>query len=503
MELSEQQVRDLLDAAPDALIIVDRTGRVVFVNSQTHDLFGYRQDELIGRGVETLLPARFRNAHAEYRQAFLENPRRRAMGGGVELFALRADGSEFPVEISLSPVGRGAEMLVASAVRDVTAHKQLERALHNAKEEAERASRAKSRFLAAASHDLRQPLQTLSLLNGVLRKTAAGASVCQIADSQGEALRGMADLVNALLDIGKLESGAVKPDIDDCSVRRIFQRMRNHFEQQAEQKGLKLIVDECDDTAHTDPGLLEQIIQNLVANAIRYTTQGLVRLRCLCEATRVRIEVLDTGVGIPAEELELIFDEFHQVHRPAAARGEGFGLGLAIVKQLAALLDAEIEVDSTPGKGSRFAVTVPRAAASPLTPRQCAVAPATRGAAGRGTILIIDDERAVLEATRLLLGIEGFDVYAAPSLHDATAWLRTAQSDPDLVICDYHLSGVATGVDAIVQLRTLLGPSLPAILITGDTSTGMKSTETVAHCRTLTKPVDVDAMLALIHHLLA
>ncbi|HLF12707.1 MAG TPA: PAS domain-containing sensor histidine kinase, partial [Gammaproteobacteria bacterium] len=289
-----------LDAAPDAMVIVDSEGTIAFVNTQAEAMFAYSRAELIGQPVEVLLPERFRNHHPTHRTGYFLSPRPRPMGAGLELFALRKDGTEFPAEISLGPVQTEHGLFVSSAIRDITDRKTVESELIAARKEADTANRAKSAFLAAASHDLRQPLQTLTLLGGVLsRAVPSGSKAADAVAGQAQALQSMAELPNSLLDISKLEAGAVKPDIADCPVQVIFERLRGEFTALAAAKGLELIVEDCDDVVHTDPTLLGQIIRNLVANAIRYTGDGWVRLRSLGLAAAVRIEVLDSGVGIP------------------------------------------------------------------------------------------------------------------------------------------------------------------------------------------------------------
>ncbi len=327
MALPDDQIRAFLDAAPDAMVIVDAGGRIAFVNAGTEAMFRYSRSALVGEPIEMLLPERFRGRHRDYLDGYYLEPRRRPMGPGLELCGLRADGTEFPVEISLSPVATDHGTFVTSAIRDVSDRKHIERKLIEAREFAEQANRAKSQFLAAASHDLRQPLQTLRLLSSVLSRAVPRDSRAATAvANQSEALRLMGDLLDALLDISKLEAGAIQPDVTDCSVRRIFARLRAEFAALAEAKGLKLVIDDCDSFVRSDPTLLSQIIQNLLGNAIRYTQRGWVRLRCLAQSTCVRIEVLDSGIGIPPEELELIFDEFYQrreAHPGAVPEGVG------------------------------------------------------------------------------------------------------------------------------------------------------------------------------------
>jgi protein-histidine pros-kinase len=246
MLFNDGLVREILEATPDATVVVNHTGEIIYVNRGVEKVFGYSPDELKGRGVETLLPERYRNAHASQRSQYQLNATRRNMGDGRELFGRRKNGEEFPVEISLNPVQSQGGQLVISSIRDVSSRKKIQQELILARNEAERANQSKSLFLAAASHDLRQPVQTLTLLNSslntLLGENDLGSRVQQIVTQQRDALDSMTDLLNSLLDISKLESGAVVPDISDCAVSKIFKRMRQQFQSQAEPKGVSLIV---------------------------------------------------------------------------------------------------------------------------------------------------------------------------------------------------------------------------------------------------------------------
>ena len=362
--------RSALDAAPDAMIIIDGSGAIHFVNRQVSSLFGYAHDEIVGRPVELLMPERFHARHVGHREHYHSSVRVRPMGVGLELFGRRKDGSEFPVEISLSPIEHEQGTLVAAAIRDVTDRKRVEAELIRARElaieareSADRANQGKSRFLATASHDLRQPLQTLELLNGSLRRLPTSAAVAEAVEQQGVAIGAMSRLLNALLDISKLESGAIRPEPADFAVVAIFEELRREFAASAAKKGLQLQISAGEELARSDPSLIEQILRNLVANAIKYTQQGLVSLRCVASAAMLNLEVFDTGIGIPAAQIQYIYDEFYQVGVPTNSTRDGYGLGLSIVQRIVKLLNLRLEVRSEVGKGSVFSLSVPASSA--------------------------------------------------------------------------------------------------------------------------------------------
>ncbi len=501
MELDDRQLRALLDAAPDAIVATDGDGAIVYANAQAERLFGYARAQLIGRGVEMLLPERFRDAHPAHRRAFAAAPRTRPMGSDLDLRGRRCDGTEFPVEISLSPLATDRGLLVASAIRDVSDRHAMLDALRSARAEADRANRAKSAFLAAASHDLRQPLQTLRLLNEALQQLPADPRARAAIATQAEALESMAQLVTSLLDVSRLESGAIVPEVDDFPVRAVFGRVRAAFEEQARSKGLEFVVEDCEEIVRSDRNLLVQVLQNLVGNAIRYTRAGVVRLRCLHAEMGVRLEVLDTGIGIPVHQQQAIFDEFFQLDNSPEHQREGFGLGLAIVRRIAALLNLPVEVDSAPGRGSRFAVTVPRGAAASESPPP---ARAPRSLEGRrARILVVDDDPTVARATRLLLDLEGHDAEWLAGVEDWRRWLAARPAAPDLIIAEVRLRSALGGIDAIREIRAALRRNVPALLVTGDTSPRTtQAAQACEGCELLRKPVIPEVFLERVNRML-
>lgn len=513
LSLTPELARKALDAAPDAMIIIDAEGCVRYANGQASALFGYEHDAIVGHSVEQLMPPRFRSRHILHRQQYERTLRTRAMGEGLQLFGQRRDGSEFPVEISLSPLPDGDRMLVAAAIRDVADRKRVEAELIAARQDAEhareladdarqtadRANQSKSRFLATASHDLRQPLQTLGLLNGAMRRQNCDPVVADALAQQQLSIDAMGRLLNALLDISKLESGAIKPEVTDVSVAATFEELRAEFEQLALQKGLQFKVEQCNDCVRSDPALLAQALRNLVANAIKYTREGWVQLRSRHEQTWVRLEVLDTGIGMPAQDIPRIFDEFYQIGVAPNASRDGYGLGLSIVRRIVELLGARLEVHSEIGRGSAFALTLPWTELPRQSERRTTARAPERPATVR-KLLLVEDDPAVRAATLMLLKSAGYRPLAASNEREA---LSCADSNPDLelVIADFHLAAGETGLQVIAALRARLGKTIPAVLVTGDTSSAVHAAAEDRRLRIASKPVNADELLALLEQL--
>lgn len=490
MQLSGELAKTLLELAPDPSVVVDDRGVIVFANNQTEQAFGYRPAELIGKPVEALMPERFRKIHPEHRARFSAEPHPRPMGAGLVLYGVHKSGREFPVEISLSPVKTSTGLFVVSAIRDATVHRDTERQLVEA-------NRAKSQLLAAASHDLRQPLQTLNLLNRVAAGQAGdNAPLKDLLARQQRALDSMSALLSSVLDISKLDSGAVVAQVEVCRIDGIFDGLRSDFEPQAAEKGLDFLVTSSPEAATTDPELMRRLLGNLLSNAVRYTERGAVRLACLVDGSKLRIEVGDTGSGIAPAEIDRIFDEFYQADS-GAERPDGLGLGLSIVRRLSALLGCDVAVESTPGKGTVFTVVVPRAKAVGSTARAADAASEHAG----GHILIVDDEPAVAEATGMLLELEGFEISVASCTREAVD--GAGRRAPDLVVVDYHLRGSDTGIDVVSALRDFLRTPVPALFLTGDTGKSALAHTKVEHSHLLSKPARADELLAVIHQMLA
>lgn len=491
---SETYFRQLLESAPDAMIIIDENGKIAVVNAQAEAMFGYRRDDMLGQAIEMLLPERIRKRHRSHRQTFIADPKLRPMGEGFELVAKRNDNSEFPVEISLSPVLTNGRRFVSSVIRDVTERKRMEDEIVAARQTAERANKANSAFLAAASHDLRQPVQALSLLNGALRRTVSDERALEMIDHQQHSLTAMTNLLNSLLDISRLDAGAVAPDLEEFPIRRLIDRLSDESARQAQHHGLKFSSSSTDGFVNSDPNLLAEVIQNLVSNAIRYTDKGRVTLQCIEKDGYCRVEVIDTGIGIEKDQLEAIFSEFHQCKAPGASK-EGFGLGLAIVKRLGDLLKLRIEVESDVGKGSCFSVELPLIENAVEEAAEAIVVSTEVEGAAAGLIILIEDDVNVANAWGLLLEAEGFRVASAVSATETKALIRHLDEVPKLLISDFHLLDGSTGVEAVSAIREFFETEIPAFIVSGDTSKVVRDARLLDNCTLMSKPVDTNRLL--------
>jgi two-component system, sensor histidine kinase len=430
----------------------------------------------------------------------------------VEYTVRRKDtGETWAGGYSFAPIRDENGSIVGSVVsgRDITERKRAQEAvragemLEQARDSAVRANEVKSRFLAAASHDLRQPLQTIELLNGTLRRLVTDQNAIEVLSQQDQAIDAMSRLLNALLDISKLESGAVKPTLINFALGEVLDELRSEFASLAAEKGLQLEIDMTDDAVYSDPSLLEQILRNLVSNALKYTHKGSVRLCCRQDSAQVRIDVIDTGVGIPADHLPYIYDDFYQVGVPVNSSRNGYGLGLSIVKHLFKLLCLELNVRSEGGRGSTFSLLLPTGSGRDLAGNRARNSSRVSRAKpiDEPHILLVEDNSSVQRAMYRLLKLEGYGVTAAGSLSEALQHVQKGNG-VDLLICDYHLSGGETGTQVIAALRDILGRSLRALLMTGDTSSAVKQLPNDSYLRFTTKPIKADELLTLLRELL-
>ena len=375
----------------------------------------------------------------------------------------------------------------------------LERKVEERTHQLEVANLAKSRFLAAASHDLRQPLHALGLFVAQLKARMDAAERGRIIDRINAAVAAMNDLFNALLDISKLDAGVLTPNVTEFPIAQVLKRIETTFAHAARENGLSLRVLSSSAYVRSDAILLERILLNLVSNAVRYTNHGGVVVGCRHRGDRMRIEVWDTGIGIPENQRANIFGEFYRL--AGSAQG-GLGLGLSIVDRLCSLLDHPVELTSTFGKGSRFAVSVPSAKAPAKAAETLAPAQPSIDVLQGKLVVVIDDDQLVLEGMGGLLRAWGCTVVSGES--DSTVMPELAQHprEPDLIICDYRLRNGGTGIQAIERLRTSFGTPVPAFLISGDTAPERLRDARGSGYHLLHKPVLPMALRAILTQLL-
>jgi PAS domain S-box-containing protein len=407
----------------------------------------------------------------------------------LEYCLIGEDGAQRWIEsvckTEFDPEGRPARAFVTYL--DITGRKAAETALREAKQEAERANRAKSKFLAAASHDLRQPVQSLVLLLSLIeRQIAAIPRAVETAQMMKQALGGLNGLLTAILDISRLDAGVVEPANENVDLFALITRLGGEYATAAQAKGLDLRIAPRSVHALADPALLERALRNLIENALRYTPDGGLLIGLRPRGERVRIDVIDTGIGVPVERRREIFDEFIQLNNPGRDLAKGLGLGLAIVARLVALMDGEIEVGSH-GRGSRFSLTLPRAEAAPKLEADLASGPNPTG-----RVLIVEDNVILRHGLESIASQWGCETHSAPDGEAAVDLAESLDWQMDAIITDYRLGAGMNGVQAAREIVRRSGRSVPTLILTGDTAKNRIAEIASSGFELLHKPVSAE-----------
>ncbi|MBI2236578.1 MAG: PAS domain-containing protein [Magnetospirillum sp.] len=484
----EERLRLFTEIVPAAIAMLDTDMRYIAVSRRFAEDLRVPLDGLIGRShydVFPEIPQHWKEIH------------RRCLNGAIERCPQdafpRADGTTDWLSWEIRPWqdSDGKVGGIAMAIEIISERKRTGDELRAAKAEAERASAAKSRFLAAASHDLRQPVQSLMLLLEVLRGRAGDGPLAKLTDAMEKALEALGTLLNGILDISKLEAGIVVPSFEAVSLGVALERLATEYAARGAERGIEVKLVPATAVIRTDPTLLERVLRNLMENALRYTEAGRILIGLRRRGGMVRIDVVDTGIGIAAEHLTAIFDEFHQLGNPARDRSQGLGLGLAIVERTVRLLGGRIEVASSPGKGSRFSVLLPRACRCSLPASDCG----NDDPNGRGqAVLVVEDDPQLLAAMLLMLTEKGYFPMGAQSGEAAVALVENGCC-PVAVVADHRMAGMLDGIGTIRAVRAMLGFNVAGLVVTGDTAPERIHEVHGAGIALLHKPVGSRALL--------
>ena len=395
----------------------------------------------------------------------------------------------------------GQNELLAKAIKAQFDNADLVTQLRHQMTLAEQADREKSRFVASASHDLRQPMHALGLFASALEKRLAGTSEQPLVGNLNRCIEALDRSFNAMLDISKLDAGVVEPQLQSFPIRDVFRRLHMHFSGQAEGAGLHLRFKPGGKHITSDPQLLERILSNLIQNAIKYTRDGGIVVVARTQGLNVNIEVWDTGIGIPAAELPLVFDEFYQLHNPERDRNRGLGMGLAIVKRLALLLNSPLTVDSTVGRGTMMRLSVLQTDLNALHGMDLGAETVPSPIGNARTLLFIDDEESIRDSMSLLLSEWDYEVLVAGSIQEACALAAHHPEPIHALLSDLRLRNGEDGLQAIEAVRQVLGYPIPSVLVTGDTSPEqVKRVHDSGH-RVLFKPVLPKELFSMLRQL--
>jgi two-component system CheB/CheR fusion protein len=497
---TSNDLQNVLYSTDVATLFLDKSLNIRFFTPATKALFSILPGD-IGRPLSDLNSlAADGNLTADARMVLrtLEPTEREIESGGGACYIRRV--------LPYRTQDDGVEGVVITFA-DITERRHVADELGVAKRQADLANAAKSRFLAAASHDLRQPLQTLALVQGLLAKNVESEKAKKLVSRLDETLGAMSGMLNALLDINQIEAGTVHAETIDFPVDGLLAQMREEFTYHAQAKGLTLRVVPCGLSISSDPRLLEQMIRNLLSNALKYTKRGKVLLGCRRHKGMLNLEVWDTGIGIPDTELQAIFEEYHQLDNAARERSRGLGLGLSIVHRLGGLLGHQVRVRSRPGRGSVFSIEVKLArggnASRPTRALLDQYGKGNEPGHHVGSILVIEDDPDVRELLDVFLKDEGHEVTTAYDGVRARELVAGGMVRPDLILADYNLPNGMNGTAVAALLRDALHRPVPAIILTGDISTRTLSNVALQDCVQLNKPVKLNELTQAIQRLLS
>lgn len=495
---ASETLASVFEAVTDGMSVRDRDGRILAINAAAARMMRVTPDKLIGQLVKDALEASLASDILKRDAIVFETGKplvyvRREEVAGRTIFQ---EVTRFP----LIAEGGRVRGIIALA-RDITEAREAANVLALAKKQAECASAERARFLAAASHDLRQPIQAISLVTAALQREPMTPKGREALEQMSQGVEGLRNLIGGLLDIHQIEQGALRANREAFRLDGLLREVAASVRPNAEAKGLDFQVASTDAWILSDRVRLGQMLLNLVHNAVRYTDTGSVTIAVVSDASgHLRVEVKDTGIGIAGEHLSRIWDEFYQVGNPDRDRSRGLGLGLSIVARLSRLLDHRVAVDTAPRGGSTFSIEIPTAPAEdagPVPDREAEVEPVS----GLPLVLVIDDDRMVLVALESYLSATGFRVATAETEEAAIAAVDR-EGVPVAVVADYRLRGGRTGTSAVASVRRHVGRRLPGVVLTGEAESALSEEVGQHDLEILRKPVSGPALSVVLRRIL-